>query len=88
MVTVLGMIPYAGLSFSSFDHIKHHILSKKVTYLTEKSIDATNLDLTVAGKLVSGAFTAMITQTFVYPMDVVRSHMQLLVMLKDPVIKE
>jgi hypothetical protein len=82
------MIPYAGLSFSSFDFLKKEILTRKIVYLTKTSNETNHLELTVAGKLASGACTAMLTQTILYPGDVVRSHMQLLVMLKDPMIKE
>ena len=89
LVTVLGMIPYAGLSFSSFDRIKQILITNKVMYFTRESpANKKYSELTVTGKLLSGACTAAITQTIVYPMDVVRSHMQLLVMIKDASIKE
>jgi hypothetical protein len=45
-------------------------------------------ELTVLGRLLSGAFTGIFTQTITYPIDVVRRHMQLLVMLNDSAIKQ
>lgn len=99
MITVLGMVPYAGLSFSSFEQIKRFVLNKKIKYLTEESIRHTSkpsltdtnrqyYELTVLGKLLCGAFTGIIAQTITYPMDVVRRHMQLSTMLKDAAIKQ
>lgn len=93
-VTILGMIPYAGLSFASYDRIKSFILRNKIDTLAQshKSVDdpsASNYyELTVAGKLVCGAFTGALTQTLTYPVDVVRRHMQLSIMIKDSGYKE
>lgn len=36
-ITVLGMIPYAGLSFSSFEHIKKFLIKNQIKYLTTRS---------------------------------------------------
>ena len=87
-MTLIGMIPYSGLSFSSFDQIKKLILNHKIRFLSTQANTQDNSELTVIGRLTSGACTGMITQTIVYPMDVIRSHMQLYSMLKDPAIKE
>lgn len=94
LITILGMVPYAGLSFSSFEHIKRYVLNKKFTYLTtESTADKSNIhnhkyfELSVLGKLSCGAMTGIIAQTITYPVDVIRRHMQLSVMLKDSAIK-
>lgn len=101
-ITVLGMIPYAGLSFTSFERLKHYVLTKKFEYLiventkpisqNTRSTEGNNQDryyeLTVPGKLVCGGLTAIIAQTITYPLDVVRRHMQLVTMLTDSVTRQ
>lgn len=96
-ITVLGMIPYAGLSFTSYERIKTSMLKKKLGYLTcenedkksENSDQASKYyELTVPGKLVSGGLTAVVAQTITYPLDVVRRHMQLVTMLTDSVARQ
>ena len=93
------MVPYAGISFACFDRIKRLVLRKKIKYLTVESTPTkansiqTNsnklyFELTVVGKLLSGAFTGVFTQTITYPIDVIRRHMQLLVMINDSAIKQ
>ena len=89
-ITVLGMVPYAGISFSSFEHIKKFILNRRYEYLTQEGNSQENdkidthvySELTVVGKLICGAFTGILAQTITYPLDVVRRHMQLSIMLQ------
>jgi solute carrier family 25 protein 16 len=45
-ITILGMIPYAGLSFSSYDRIKHLVLKNKIKILTAESPFAGEYDST------------------------------------------
>lgn len=97
-ITVLGMIPYAGLSFTSFERLKHYVLTNKFEYLmveNTKPIGENNsnnqdryYELTVPGKLLCGGMTAIIAQTITYPLDVVRRHMQLVTMLTDSVTRQ
>lgn len=96
-ITVLGMIPYAGLSFTSFERIKRYVLTNKIEMLTIETTtkdQADSLDkhryyeLTVPGKLLCGGSTAIIAQTITYPLDVVRRHMQLVTMLTDSVTRQ
>ncbi|RNA07235.1 graves disease carrier -like [Brachionus plicatilis] len=90
LITIMGMVPYAGISFSSFEHIKKFVLKKHVKYLTHRG-DHANLtsgshsyyELTVVGKLLCGACTGIIAQTITYPVDVVRRHMQLSNMISE-----
>jgi solute carrier family 25 protein 16 len=95
------MIPYAGLSFSSFERLKHYVLTKKIEYLVVEHVKPTSFEkacepaskdryyeLTVPGKLVCGGLTAVIAQTITYPLDVVRRHMQLVTMLTDSVTRQ
>lgn len=91
------MIPYAGLSFTSFERLKHYVLTNKFEYLMVENTkpigeNTSNQDryyeLTVPGKLVCGGMTAIIAQTITYPLDVVRRHMQLVTMLTDSVTRQ
>jgi len=94
LITVLGMIPYAGLSFTSYERIRLFFLNKKYNYLTIQSMhndDNNNnayYELTVPGKLICGGITAVVAQTITYPLDVVRRHMQLVTMFKDSAIRQ
>lgn len=97
------MIPYAGLSFTSFERLKKFFLNQQFPVLTvenklhdntkknnDKNIADTHgyYELSVIGKLVCGAFTGVIAQTVTYPLDVVRRHMQLVTMLTDSVVRQ
>ncbi len=89
------MIPYAGLSFTSYERIKRYVLLSKIEYLsiqTEKINDSVDQDkyyeLTVPGRLICGGATAVVAQTITYPLDVVRRHMQLVTMLTDSVSRQ
>jgi len=87
IVTIFGMIPYAGLSFSTFETLKHFVLHERVDYLVHMSSEHDDghgtYELNVLGKLVCGGFTGALSQTFTYPLDVVRRHMQLEVMIEN-----
>jgi hypothetical protein len=91
------MVPYAGLSFSTFEHIKKFLLNTKIkTFTTESSGPKSNdhdqnqykyYELTVVGKLICGALTGILAQTATYPLDVVRRHMQLVTMFHDSAVR-
>jgi solute carrier family 25 (mitochondrial carrier protein), member 16 len=90
LITVLGMIPYAGLSFTSYERLRMFILNSKNSNLTIPTDinNDTYYELTVPGKLICGGCTAVIAQTITYPLDVVRRHMQLVTMFKDSAIRQ
>jgi len=101
LITVLGMIPYAGLSFTSYERIKIFMLKNKYSVLTAESeyvahrddfhletVSSKYYDLTVPGKLICGGITAVVAQTITYPLDVVRRHMQLVTMFKDSAARQ
>ena len=100
LITILGMIPYAGLSFTSFERIKMFMLKNKYPMLTAESDNIKHkdefhteskskyYDLTVPGKLICGGITAVVAQTITYPLDVVRRHMQLVTMLEDAAVRQ
>ncbi|XP_026289705.1 mitochondrial coenzyme A transporter SLC25A42 isoform X1 [Frankliniella occidentalis] len=63
--TLLGVIPYAGLSFFTYDTLKHHY---RVWLGDEKPSQLINL--------ACGAIAGAIAQTGSYPLDIVRRRMQ------------
>jgi solute carrier family 25 protein 16 len=89
------MVPYAGLSFSTFEHIKKYLLNHKIKSLTMESTRSSQsndnsgkyYELTVVGKLICGALTGVLAQTVTYPLDVVRRHMQLVTMFNDSAVR-
>ncbi|BFZ17276.1 hypothetical protein BsWGS_20315 [Bradybaena similaris] len=74
--TILGMAPYAGLSFSSFEMLKNFALDT-FPELLGKPQNAGGIALILPAKLVCGGLAGAIAQTFSYPLDVVRRRMQL-----------
>ena len=90
-ITLIGMIPYAGLSFASYERIKKFILKNQIKNLSiNKKATSTHeyYELTIVGKLICGATTGVVAQTITYPVDVIRRHMQLSMMFKDSAIRE
>lgn len=75
-ITIAGMIPYAGLSFSIYDKLKHLILNMKINKLSIES-NKNKYELTIVGRLICGGLTGALSQTITYPLDVIRRHMQL-----------
>lgn len=65
-VTLLGMIPYAGVSFLTYGTLKTHL----PTYLPYLKTRPTQRDL------LCGAVAGLISQTSSYPFEVVRRRMQ------------
>jgi len=85
----LGMAPYAGLSFSSFEMLKTLALDTFPDYLgTPCPQTAGGLVLIMPAKLVCGGLAGAVAQTISYPFDVVRRQMQLSGMIhsKDQVV--
>lgn len=79
--TVIGMVPYAGLSFYCFETLKF-LCIKHLPYYTANSSPSNtgSLVLNVPSKLICGAFAGAIAQSFSYPFDVTRRRMQLAMM--------
>ena len=72
-VTIAGMIPYGGLSFSTFETLKLFVLTERIPMLSIKTHLITDehhkYELTVVGKLICGGFTGAIAQTVTYPLQ-------------------
>jgi len=71
---ILGMIPYAGLSFYSYEVSKSYLL-RHVKFCTKNSSGGDVL--TVPANLVCGGLAGAVAQSFSYPLDVARRNMQL-----------
>jgi solute carrier family 25 protein 42 len=65
--TLLGIIPYAGFSFASFETLK------KTVQLTQRDPEQ---EISWQAKLVCGAVSGMAAQTVTYPLHTLRRRMQ------------
>lgn len=78
--SILGMIPYAGAAFYTYEVIKSFLLKSTVLgqYATKKSIDGSGtVVLSIPANLFTGGMAGALSQCISYPMDVCRRHMQL-----------
>ncbi|XP_015510575.1 solute carrier family 25 member 16 isoform X1 [Neodiprion pinetum] len=81
MPTICGMVPYAGLSFYSFEKFKFFCMKYAPNYLCNKCNRNTGgLVLTLPAKLLCGGFAGAVAQSVSYPLDVTRRRMQLAMM--------
>lgn len=76
--TALGIIPYAGMSFFTYDTLKH-LASEyyEAQHRLAASTDATSAGVPVGVRLMCGALAGSAAQTAAYPLDVIRRRMQL-----------
>ncbi|KAJ5672108.1 Mitochondrial carrier protein LEU5 [Penicillium longicatenatum] len=82
--TILGMLPYAGMSFLTHDTIGDWLRDPSVAkYTTLPDSQATPSNkssrrpqLTAAAELFSGAIAGLVSQTSSYPLEVIRRRMQ------------
>jgi len=73
--TLIGIIPYAGLSFYCFELLKVQLLKHCSWARTPES--SGEVQLTVPAKLLCGGLAGAFSQTASYPLDVTRRRMQL-----------
>lgn len=66
LATILGIIPYAGVSFFVFEYSKQYLINR------QKSENLSSVKI-----FFSGLFAGAMGQTVAYPFDVVRRRMQL-----------
>ncbi|KAK6187836.1 hypothetical protein SNE40_005773 [Patella caerulea] len=82
--SVLGMAPYAGLSFYSFETLKKMCLDNFPEFCGKPCPQNTGgLVLILPAKLICGGLAGAAAQSFAYPLDVVRRRLQLSIMLPD-----
>jgi solute carrier family 25 protein 16 len=76
--SIAGMIPYAGISFYTFETLKRNILFSRLDLLCKPNPKyPEELVLRIPVNLVIGGFAGALAQTFSYPLDVTRRRMQL-----------
>ncbi|KAM4636236.1 solute carrier family 25 member 16 isoform 2-T5 [Discoglossus pictus] len=82
--TIIGMAPYAGFSFFTFETLKTTGLKHAPDLLGKPSLDNPDiLVLKTHANLLCGGIAGAIAQTISYPLDVARRRMQLAAILPD-----
>lgn len=75
--SIMGMIPYAGAAFYSYEVIKSFLI-RKVSHTTKQSLDGSGtIVLNIPANLLTGGMAGAISQSISYPLDVCRRYMQL-----------
>ena len=74
--TVLGIIPYGGVAFYSYERLKGFLLESFPQYTTKRTSDGFPAP-SVPTTLACGAIAGALAQTVSYPLDVSRRRMQL-----------
>ncbi|EGF77606.1 hypothetical protein BATDEDRAFT_13935 [Batrachochytrium dendrobatidis JAM81] len=80
--TIYGMIPYAGVSFLTYETLKSYMLMHYQQYTLSNWNESSDLHtpikpiLNALTNLTIGGISGVIAQTFSYPFEVVRRHMQ------------
>lgn len=78
---MLGMVPYAGFSFYTFEKLKYLCMKYAPHYLCSKHKTNTGgVVLNVPAKLLCGGAAGAVAHAFSYPLDVTKRRMQLAMM--------
>ena len=82
--TILGMIPYAGVAFYSYEVTKSFLMRTFPLWTTKTAMDGSGtVVLNIPSNLIAGGMAGATSQTVSYPLDVARRHMQLAGMISD-----
>eukprot|EP01065_Artemidia_motanka_P048252 TRINITY_DN7731_c3_g1_i1.p1 TRINITY_DN7731_c3_g1~~TRINITY_DN7731_c3_g1_i1.p1 ORF type:complete len:674 (+),score=103.60 TRINITY_DN7731_c3_g1_i1:254-2275(+) len=66
--TLVGIVPYAGMSFMTFETLKAHLKTSR-GYATDR-------DIPTPIRLAAGGFAGLVAQSGTYPLDILRRGMQ------------
>lgn len=76
--TIYGMIPYAGVSFYTFEYLKLFLMERLPKITTRPSLDGSGTPaLRVPASLFCGGVAGAVAQSISFPLDVARRQMQL-----------
>lgn len=79
--TLMGMVPYAGLSFYCFEYLKYGCMKYVPDFTCNPCKKNTGgLVLSLPAKLICGGLAGAVAQSVSYPLDVTRRRMQLAMM--------
>ncbi|ESP04634.1 hypothetical protein LOTGIDRAFT_135819 [Lottia gigantea] len=82
--TMIGMVPYSGLSFFCFGTLKEICLKYFPDQCgTPCDKNKGQINLNIPTKLVCGGISGAVSQTITYPLDIVRRRLQVSVLLPD-----
>ena len=82
--TIIGMIPYAGVAFYSYEVTKSFLMRTFPLWTTKPAVDGSGTPvLNIPANLLAGGMAGAVSQTVSYPLDVSRRHMQLAGMMSD-----
>ena len=76
MPTMYGMIPYAGVSFLTYETLKSYAQTHHSQYTLDDKGSATTPKLRAWVSLAIGGVSGVLAQTSSYPFEVIRRHMQ------------
>ncbi|XP_014474485.1 PREDICTED: graves disease carrier protein-like [Dinoponera quadriceps] len=78
---VIAMVPYAGLSFYTYEKLKYLCMKRASNYFCSKrEANTGGLVLNVFAKLLCGGVAGAVAHTVSYPLDVTKRRMQLAMM--------
>lgn len=66
--TLLGIVPYAGTSFATYETLKVYI--RRITHC------GSDADISTHWRLAAGGLSGLVAQSFSYPLDILRRRMQ------------
>ncbi|XP_077999776.1 solute carrier family 25 member 16-like [Glandiceps talaboti] len=82
--TIIGMVPYAGLSFFTYETLKAYFLTHFTNWTCKLSMKHPDeMVLRIPVTFLCGGMAGAIAQTVSYPLDVARRRMQLAMILPD-----